>query len=60
MSGSVRHTANTWARMMRIYAEGRVQLKDLISKQLPISEWQQAFELCMNRKALKVLMYPVV
>ena len=59
MSGSVCYTANTWARMMRIYAEGRVQLKDLISKQLPISEWQQAFELCMNRKALKVLMYPL-
>jgi len=60
MSGSVCYTANTWARMMKIYAEGRVQLKDLISKQLPISEWQEAFDLCMNRKALKVLMYPVV
>jgi L-iditol 2-dehydrogenase len=60
MSGSVCYTANTWARMMRIYAEGRVQLKDLISKQLPISEWQQAFELCMNKKALKVLMYPML
>jgi L-iditol 2-dehydrogenase len=59
MSGSVCYTANTWARMMRIYAEGRVQLKDLISTQLPISEWQQAFDLCMNKQALKVLMYPI-
>lgn len=59
MSGSICYTANTWARMMRIYAEGRVKLKELISKRLPISEWQQAFHLCMNKQALKVLMYPI-
>jgi L-iditol 2-dehydrogenase len=58
MSGSVCYTARTWERMMKIYAEGRVRLNDLISIKLPISEWRTAFRLCDEKKAIKVLMYP--
>jgi len=58
MSGSVCYTARTWERMMKIYAEGRVRLDDLISTRLPLSEWQTAFRLCDEKKAIKVLMYP--
>ena len=58
MSGSVCYTAQTWERMMRIYAEGRVRLNDLISTKLPISEWRTAFDLCEGRNAIKILMYP--
>jgi L-iditol 2-dehydrogenase len=60
MCGSICYTAKTWERMMKIYAEGRIRLNDLISNKLPISEWQTAFNLCRDRKALKVLMYPEV
>jgi L-iditol 2-dehydrogenase len=58
MAGSVCYTARTWERMMKIYAEGRVRLNDLISTRLPLSEWQTAFRLCDEKKAIKVLMYP--
>ena len=58
MSGSVCYTARTWERMMKIYAEGRVRLTDLISTKLPLAEWQTAFRLCDERKVIKVLMYP--
>jgi L-iditol 2-dehydrogenase len=58
MSGSVCYTARTWERMMKIYAEGRVRLNDLISTKLPLSEWQAAFRLCDEKKVIKVLMYP--
>jgi L-iditol 2-dehydrogenase len=58
MSGSICYTANTWERMMRIYEGGRIRLQDLISVKLPITEWRTAFELCQDRKALKVLMHP--
>jgi L-iditol 2-dehydrogenase len=44
--------------MMRIYEQGRIRLDDLISTKLPISEWQSAFDLFAEKKALKVLMYP--
>jgi L-iditol 2-dehydrogenase len=58
VSGSVCYTARTWERMMKIYAEGRVRLNDLISTRLPLSEWQTAFRLCDEKKVIKVLMYP--
>lgn len=58
LQGSITYTAKTWDRVMKIYAQGRVRLDDLISVKLPISEWRHAFELCMDKKALKVLMYP--
>ena len=58
LTGSICYTAKTWDRMMKIYQQGRVRLNDLVSTKLPITEWRTAFELCTDRKALKVLMYP--
>lgn len=59
LRGSITYTANTWERVMKIYAQGNVRLDDLISVKLPITEWREAFNLCMGKKALKVLMHPV-
>ena len=56
--GSVCYTAQTWDRMMKIYEQGRVRLNDIISSKLPISEWRTAFDLCTQKRGLKVLMYP--
>jgi L-iditol 2-dehydrogenase len=58
ISGSICYTVKTWERMMKIYAEGRIRLSDLISAKLPISDWRTAFSLCEEKKAVKVLMYP--
>lgn len=60
LTGSVCYTAQTWGRMMRIFEQGRVKLKDLVSSKLPISEWRTAFDLCTQKQALKVLMYPEI
>jgi L-iditol 2-dehydrogenase len=59
LQGSITYTAGTWDRMMKIYAQGKIRFDDLISEKLPITEWQKAFELCMDKKALKVVMHPV-
>jgi L-iditol 2-dehydrogenase len=56
--GSVCYTAQTWERMMKIYEQGRIRLNDIISSKLPISEWRTAFDLCTQKRGLKVLMYP--
>jgi L-iditol 2-dehydrogenase len=58
IAGSVCYTAQTWRRMFEIFAEGRIGLRDLITHKLAISEWRTAFDLCLERKALKVLLYP--
>jgi L-iditol 2-dehydrogenase len=59
LQGSITYTAKTWDRVMNIYAQGRIRLDDLISVKLPITDWKDGFNLCMDKKALKVLMYPV-
>jgi L-iditol 2-dehydrogenase len=59
MRGSLTYTARTWERMMDIYAQRRVRLDDLVTEKLPISEWRTAFRMCMDKTALKVLMYPI-
>ena len=58
LSGSICYTARTWERMMKIFAQGRVRLGDIISARLPLSDWRKAFDLCVEKKALKVLLYP--
>jgi L-iditol 2-dehydrogenase len=58
MIGSVCYTARTWDHVMRIFAQGKVRLGDLISAKLPLAEWRAAFDLCEGKKALKVLLYP--
>lgn len=58
LQGSICYTAKTWDLMTSILAQGRIRLNDLVSTTLPISEWRKAFDLCMERHALKVLMYP--
>jgi L-iditol 2-dehydrogenase len=58
VTGSICYTAKTWDRVMKIFAQGRVRLTDMISEKLPISQWREAFDLCVTKRALKVLMYP--
>jgi L-iditol 2-dehydrogenase len=58
MAGSMCYTVRTWERMMRIFAEGRVRLGDLITAVKPLSEWEAGFDLCVEKQALKVLLFP--
>lgn len=58
VTGSICYTAKTWERVMKIFAQGKVRLNDMISEKLPISRWQEAFDLCTSKRSLKVLMYP--
>jgi L-iditol 2-dehydrogenase len=58
VTGSICYTANTWERVMKIFAQGKVRLNDMISEKLPISQWREAFDLCTTKRSLKVLMYP--
>ena len=50
VSGSVCYTQRTWERMLKIYAQGRVRLNDLLSASLPISDWRKAFDLCSQKR----------
>jgi L-iditol 2-dehydrogenase len=58
VAGSVGYTVNTWERLVKILAQRKVRLADLITHRLPLSSWQQAFELCEQKLAIKVLISP--
>jgi len=58
LTGTVCYTARTWDRVMKIFAEGRIRLNDLITARFPISQWRAAFDLCERKQALKVLLHP--
>lgn len=58
VQGSICYTAKTWDRMMKIFAQGKIRLDDLVSAKLPVSDWRKAFDMCLNKQGLKVLMYP--
>ncbi|MGI6114109.1 MAG: zinc-dependent alcohol dehydrogenase [Mahellales bacterium] len=55
--GSVGHSMNTWDIMMRMIRNTGIDLKPIISHRMPLSQWQEAFELMKNKKALKIVMY---
>jgi threonine dehydrogenase-like Zn-dependent dehydrogenase len=44
--------------MFDIFAEGKCRLHELVSHTLPLSEWRRGFDLCLERTATKVLLYP--
>lgn len=58
VAGSVGYTVETWMRMLKILAEGRIRLSDLITHKLPLDDWQKAFATCENKSDLKVLLHP--
>jgi L-iditol 2-dehydrogenase len=58
VAGSVCYTAQTWEKMMTIFAQGKIRLAELVTTKIPISRWQEAFNICTDRKGIKVLMYP--
>lgn len=59
VKGSVGYTVKTWERLMCLLEYDRIRLLDLISHTLPLDHWQEAFQLCTDKTALKVLLSPV-
>lgn len=55
--GSVGHTLKTWSRVMHILEQRKLDIAPIASNKLPISRWREAFDLCENRKGVKVLLH---
>ena len=58
LAGSVGYTEASWHRSLAILEAGGVRLTDMISHRLPLSDWNQGFDLCRRGEALKVLLDP--
>ncbi len=58
IDGSVGYTRDTWSQTIKILEQGNLKVHDVITHQLPLSDWKQGFELSERKKAVKVLLYP--
>lgn len=58
IDGSVGYTRETWTQTMRILEQGKLNVKDVITHQLPLSQWREGFDLAERKKAVKILLFP--
>ncbi len=59
VSGSNASVPSAWRKALALLASGQVQTRPLISDVLPITDWQQAFEMFERRDGFKLLLTPV-
>ncbi len=58
IDGSVGYTRDTWTQTLRMLEQGKLKIRDIITHELPLSEWRTGFDLSEQKKAVKVLLRP--
>ena len=53
--GAYGYQVDTWQRTLHLFSTEKVQVKEVITHQLPLSEARKGFELAMKKEAIKVL-----
>lgn len=48
----------SWDKSIELVASGKIQAEKLITHKMKLEEWEEAFDLIENRKALKVVLVP--
>jgi len=57
--GHFSHTWDVWEKCLTLMSKGQVDLERLITHELPIDKWKEAFELVESKKAMKVVLTPI-
>ncbi len=58
MRASFGHNWRSWDRALALLAQGKVHMEPLISAQLPLHRWQEAFSNLQNRVGVRTVLYP--
>jgi L-iditol 2-dehydrogenase len=59
LRGHFSHTWDVWEKCLTMMGKGQIDLELLITHELPIDKWQEAFELVENKEAVKVALVPI-
>jgi L-iditol 2-dehydrogenase len=59
VTGSFGSTYTSWERALRLMSHGMVKVKPLVTLDVPITEWQQAFTRLETKQACKAVLRPV-
>jgi L-iditol 2-dehydrogenase len=58
MATSIGYVRDSWTRSIAMVEHGRLDVKSLISHQLPLSQWETAFGYCEKKEGFKILILP--
>jgi len=58
VTGSLGSKRSSWEAALRLVTEGKVRTEPLISHELPVAQWQRAFDLFESTQGLKLLLCP--
>ena len=58
-TGSLASKWTSWKKALQLVAQGKVQLKPLVSDVLPLTEWEQAFKMFEEKQGLKIVLTPM-
>lgn len=58
VSGGIGQRRPAWQRSLKLLQKGAIPCDQLISHQLPLAEWQRAFEMAENQEGVKLLLRP--
>jgi L-iditol 2-dehydrogenase len=59
LKGHFSHTWDVWEKCLTLMGKGQIDLEKLVTHELTIAQWQEAFELVETKKAMKVVMTPI-
>ena len=58
LQGSFSHNYQIWEDVIALLSSGQLTVEDIITEVMPLDQWPQAYDLLMQRKALKILLKP--
>ncbi|TVR34038.1 MAG: alcohol dehydrogenase [Spirochaetaceae bacterium] len=58
VSGSLGSKRSSWLAAIQLLADGQVQTDPLISHELPLTRWEEAFKLFESKSGLKLMLQP--
>lgn len=58
LQGSFSHTWRTWEAVLQLISSGQLDVKTMISHQMTIDRFEEAFELVDRREAIKIILRP--
>ncbi len=58
MATSIGYVRDSWTRSIGMVANGKIDVKSLVSHRFPLSEWESAFTCAEKREGFKILIFP--
>ncbi|SCI18133.1 L-threonine 3-dehydrogenase [uncultured Roseburia sp.] len=49
---------STWEKLLKLYQQDNLQLEELVSQRLPLSEWKKGFEMFQKKEGNKIFLIP--